>query len=241
MPAPRAEAHRGSMARMCGRFTQLASWPEVADFLRPLPVLPGPESPGPSWNLAPSQPCRALRCAAEGSALEGVAMRWGLIPAWARAADRRWNTFNARAESMATKPSFRAAFRHRRCLVPASGYYEWSGEKGRRQPYCIRPEDVPLLLFAALWEPPRPESCGLPSLSIVTREACGPLRALHERMPAMVPPGEAWTWCTGPTSAAMEIACAAKIPRLVWQAVDRQLDRQQREGPEAIPARPPGL
>ena len=111
---------------MCGRFTQDTSWAEVHAFMQPIALAASELPIEPAFNIAPSQPCWALR--AEQDALEPVRMRWGLLPSWAKDARSGYSTFNARAESMAEKPAFRAAFRRRRCLVFASGYYEWTGE-----------------------------------------------------------------------------------------------------------------
>ena len=213
---------------MCGRFTQQASWSEVVAFMQPLSVVVGEIEIEPAYNIAPSQPCWTLR--SEGEALQGLRMRWGLLPGWAKEPRLAYSTFNARAESMAEKPSFRAAFRQRRCLVPASGYYEWKTEGRVKQPFYIRAAEAPLLLFAALWEPPHPRFGDLPSVSIVTRQAQGPVSALHHRVPLMLSPELGADWCRSGPQQAAALAAAAAEPALAWHAVDRRVGNVREQG-----------
>lgn len=213
---------------MCGRFTQLASWAEVVAFMQPITVLAGEVPIEPAYNIAPSQPCWTLR--PDADRLGCTRMRWGLLPAWAKEARLAYSTFNARAESMADKPAFRSAFRQRRCLVPASGYYEWQTEGKAKRPFYIHAADAPVLLFAALWEPAHPRFGELPSVSIVTREADGPVAALHHRVPLMLSPDLAAAWCFGSANDAAGIASTAPLPSLAWHAVDRRVGNVREQG-----------
>ncbi|MCK7594956.1 SOS response-associated peptidase [Pseudomarimonas salicorniae] len=217
---------------MCGRFTQQASWAEVVAFMQPIPLLAAEEAIEPAYNIAPSQPCWALRPGED--ALEGARMRWGLLPGWAKEPRIAYSTFNARAETMAEKPAFRSAFRHRRCLVPASGYYEWKAEGKAKQPFYIHDEAAPILLFAALWEAPHPRFGELPSVSIVTREADGPVSALHHRVPLMLDPELGAQWCRGSADDAAGIAHAAPGPQLAWHPVDRRVGNVREQGPGLV-------
>ncbi len=106
------------------------------------------------FNIAPTQ--KALVMASGDQGYEIKPLRWGLIPIWAKDAKIGAKTINARAETVATKPAFRAAFKKRRCLVPASGYFEWRVKEGGKQPYFIRDQVGDLLMFAGLWEAWRP-------------------------------------------------------------------------------------
>jgi putative SOS response-associated peptidase YedK len=118
-------------------------------------------------------------------------VRWGLIPSWADDASIGNRLINARAETAAEKPSFRSAFKHRRCLIPTSGFYEWQKVGTKKQPHYIRrPDEVPFA-FAGLWE--RWEKGGEPieSCTILTTEANGMMRPIHDRMPVILGP-EAW-------------------------------------------------
>jgi putative SOS response-associated peptidase YedK len=116
-----------------------------------------------------------------------VRLRWGLVPSWAR--DARQAPINAHAETAADKPTFRAALRKRRCLVPASGFYEWAALAGgrRKQPYCFRPGDERPWAFAGLWERwPGPDS-PVKSCYILTTGANELVRPVHDRMPIILP------------------------------------------------------
>lgn len=139
------------------------------------------------FNIAPTRMIPAF------TATGGVAMRWGLIPGWADPASMSYATFNARLESVREKPAFRSAWRHhRRCLVPALGYYEWRQEAGSKQPYFVHlPPSEPLLL-AGLYEPAReqvPASC-----TILTRAADPHMVRLHDRVPVILPAARIGQW-----------------------------------------------
>lgn len=217
---------------MCGRFTQDTSWAEVHAFMQPIALAASELPIEPAYNIAPSQPCWALR--AEQDALEPVRMRWGLLPSWAKDARSGYSTFNARAESMAEKPAFRTAFRRRRCLVFASGYYEWTGEGKAKQPWYIRAAEAPLLCFAGLWEPAHPAEPALPSMSIVTRQAEGEIATLHHRAPLMLDPQTGWDWCTVDAEGAAALSHAAETPALRWHAVDRRVGNVRNQGPDLV-------
>jgi putative SOS response-associated peptidase YedK len=181
---------------MCGRFTRSQSWAEVVAFSR-LPVaIVAPELP-PSWNVAPSQSV-AMLVHEPDRGFQGVAAHWGLRPAWATQA--RTAPINARADGVASKPFFRAAFRRRRCLVAADGWYEWQALADGKQPHYILRRDGDPLFFAGIWEPAAAEGA-LPSVAIVTTEAAAELRALHERQPVVLAEGDWEDWLTLPGEA----------------------------------------
>jgi putative SOS response-associated peptidase YedK len=135
---------------MCGRFTQRYTWSEVLQFLR---VFGPPRNLQPHYNIAPTMTVDVIRLDESGRR-ELVPMRWGLIPAlWPKSLKEIPATFNARAESVADKPMFRDAFRGQRCIIPASGFYEWTGDKGNKQPHLFTAADgSPILAFAGLWD-----------------------------------------------------------------------------------------
>ena len=132
---------------MCGRFTLRQPAADVGKQLD-LDSVPAIE---PRYNIAPTQPVLALRYSAN-SAKEAVFLRWGLVPSWASDLSIGNRLLNARAESVAEKPAFRAAFRTRRCLIVADGFYEWQGVSGKKQPIHFRFHDGRLFTFAGLWE-----------------------------------------------------------------------------------------
>ena len=123
--------------------------------------------------------------------------RWGLVPVWAKDVKLGYSTFNARAETVATKPTFRAAFRHRRCLVPADGFYEWQAlaESKRKQPWFIARRDRDPLAFAGLWERwISPAGDTLESCCIIVTNANALMRPIHERMPVILDPADWDAW-----------------------------------------------
>src|SRR5690348_1098517 len=134
---------------MCGRFLQLSDPDELARvFGLVLEDLPGLV---PRYNVAPTQAVAAVRLDGDKRVL--TLLRWGLIPSWAKDPKIGYSLINARAETVAEKPAFRAAFKARRCLVPASGFYEWQATGARqKQPYHFRSKDGQPFAFAGLWE-----------------------------------------------------------------------------------------
>lgn len=167
---------------MCGRFALFAAGDELAERFRlaEAPVLE------PRYNVAPTQSVAVVRAAATG--LELALLRWGLIPSWAGDPAIGNKLLNARAETVTQKPSFRAAFKQRRCLIPASGFYEWMKQgAGYKQPYFIRPRDGGLFALAGLWERwQNPQVEAIESCTILTTEANAIMRPLHERMPVIL-------------------------------------------------------
>ena len=132
-------------AGMCGRFTKRFSWSEVQDWLS---FITTPVNLVPRYNVAPGQQIAVVRAEDGGRCL--AMMRWGLIPAWAKEPDIGYRMINARSETAWTKPSFRAAWRSRRCLNPADGFYEWTGERKARQPWLIEMKGGGIFYFAGL-------------------------------------------------------------------------------------------
>jgi len=178
---------------MCGRYS-LTSPTEAVRRMFDFPEQP---NLAVRVNIAPSQDVAAVRLGADGASARHFAwLRWGLIPSWAKEPGIGNRMINARAETIAEKPAFRAAFRRRRCLIPADGFYEWKTERGRKQPYRIALEGGAPFAFAGLWE--RWEGSGeagaVESCTIVTTEANARLKAIHHRMPVILAPGayEAW-------------------------------------------------
>jgi len=179
---------------MCGRFTQMYSWEEVHAFLS---LFGAPQNLEPRYNLAPTQRAAVVRHDDRGR--RGLSMlRWGLIPTWAKDHKIGSQCMNARAETVATKPALRSAFKARRCLVPVSGYYEWTGEAKARQPHHIVRGDRAHYALAGLreWRQPKNPVNAEPmqTFSIVTTAAGEPISHLHDRMPVMVAPGDFDGW-----------------------------------------------
>ncbi len=175
---------------MCGRFS-LAVVPES---LRALFKLAREIELPPRYNIAPSQEVGAVRAAADGAS-ELALLRWGLIPHWAKDPSIGARTINARAETLAEKPSFRTAFRKRRCLIPADGFYEWAQREGKKQPYFVQMREGEPFAMAGLWERwRRPDGNDVESCAIVTCGANGLLRPFHHRMPVILPADDFGRW-----------------------------------------------
>ena len=168
---------------MCGRYA-LHSNPEVVALLFGLSEVP---AYAPRYNIAPSSQVLIVR------QNEAAMVRWGLVPRWAKDPTIGVKMKNARAESVAEKPSFREAFRKRRCLIPANGFYEWKPEGGRKQPYYIYPSGGALFAFAGLWE----RWNDLQTCTVITTEANDKMATVADRMPVIVSPAEYSAWLEG--------------------------------------------
>jgi putative SOS response-associated peptidase YedK len=150
----------------------------------------------PRYNIAPTQMVSAIRMQAEDTHPRFVTLRWGLVPSWAKDLSIGNRMINARAETVADKPAFRAALRRRRCLIPADGYFEWLKKGKTKQPYYFRMRDESPLAFAGLWETWRSgdDQEATESCTIITTEANELARAIHNRMPAILEPGRYNVW-----------------------------------------------
>ena len=151
----------------------------------------------PRYNIAPSQPIAAVRRRPEkGGGREIVPLRWGLIPVWTRDPDTLDRPpINARGETILAKPMFRDAFRHRRCLIPADGFYEWQKVPGGKQPWWIHRADGAPLAFAGIWERWQGrDGRVIESCAIVTTEANDAMRPIHDRMPVILDIGRFGPW-----------------------------------------------
>lgn len=175
---------------MCGRFSltarpeELGEWFDVAD-IDPYP---------PRFNIAPTQPILTVRIG-EADRREAVLVRWGLVPGWVKDPADFTLIINARSETAASKPSFRAAMRHRRTLVPASGFYEWRAVGDKKQPYWIKPRHGGIVAFAGLMETWM-DAAGseIDSGCIVTTRANEALGVIHHRMPVVIEPADFERW-----------------------------------------------
>ncbi|MFZ4575078.1 MAG: SOS response-associated peptidase [Phycisphaerales bacterium] len=179
---------------MCGRFTQEFTWRQVHDFLS-LQFPPGPDSITelpPSYNVAPTQTVAVCKVGDRGER-ELAAMKWGFIPGWS---DEAKILINARSETVATSPAFRAAFKSRRCVVPASAFYEWRVLGGKKQPVCFRALNDPIFALAALWEPSREHGA---CFTVLTTEPNELVAKVHDRMPVMLKGEQVSQWMDAET------------------------------------------
>jgi putative SOS response-associated peptidase YedK len=176
---------------VCGRY----SLTTPVEALRQLFAFEGSPNLRPRFNVAPSQSVPIVRRREGEAGREIVQVRWGLVPGWAKDLSISSKLINARGETVAEKPSFRAAFRSRRCLIPADGFYEWQRQDGAKQPYRIAREDGGPFAFAGLWErwsPPGGDT--VESCTIITTAANVRLTPIHRRMPVVLDPGSFAAW-----------------------------------------------
>jgi putative SOS response-associated peptidase YedK len=191
---------------MCGRYLLHAD-PKLIERAFGAEFSQIPRELVPRWNIAPTQivpivrnqPGRELKIVrqGEGGERELVTVRWGLIPAWAKDPAIGNRMINARAEGVADKPAFRSAFRTRRCIVPASGFFEWMRQgRGPKQPYLIRHRDGELIGFAGLWESWEDRATGevVETCTIITCEPNALMAELHDRMPVILDPAHYDRW-----------------------------------------------
>ncbi|SEO76111.1 Putative SOS response-associated peptidase YedK [Luteibacter sp. UNC138MFCol5.1] len=186
------------------------------------------------FNIAPTQ--KALVVAHGRHGYEAKAFRWGLVPSWAKDLKLGAKTINARAETVATKPSFRNAFKKRRCLVPASGYFEWKGESPNKQPYFIHDPAGHLLMFAGLWEGWRASDAEdwSHTFTIITGEPGKVSGDIHDRQPVILPPDLWEVWMDGSPEDASATLAAAPEADLVYYPVPKAVGSPKNKGPELV-------
>lgn len=215
---------------MCGRFIQAESGRALAERLG----LPLPADYSPRYNVAPNQTVLALRAAADGGDREWAWLRWGLVPSWSPEPRSKYSTINARAETVADKPAYRQAFRQRRCLIPADGFYEWRKIDSRKQPYCIGLVESELFAFAGLWERWEREGQVVESCTFVVTQANARIAEIHDRMPVILDPldYDAWLDPTG-REAARVLPLLRSYPgeRMRLWPVGSAVNRPANQGP----------
>jgi putative SOS response-associated peptidase YedK len=178
---------------VCGRFT-LSTPAEILARMFELDEEPV-DMLQPRYNIAPTQDVAVVRQLSAGSGRRLDLLRWGLVPSWAKDPAVGSRMINARAETVAEKPSFRAAFRKRRCVLPADGFYEWAKTEGGKQPYLFRLRSGQPFALAGLWETWHGAGGDvLDTCTIITTEANDVVRAAHPRMPVMLPPDTIGEW-----------------------------------------------
>jgi putative SOS response-associated peptidase YedK len=175
---------------MCGRFSLTLSSEDLLEYF----LLSEGYNLEPRYNIAPSQEITAVRL--EEGQRRLVSLHWGLIPFWADDRKIGYRTINARSETAHKSPAFRAAFRSRRCLIPATGFFEWDKLQGSRQPFFIYRTDGKPMTFAGLWEhwEDKEGKEFIESCTILTTDAAEPVARLHDRMPVILEPGDFDLW-----------------------------------------------
>ncbi len=197
---------------MCGRYSlgrnDRIDWeqlgvPRIPDLL-------------PRWNIAPTMPVLAVRerAGSTDGARETAWLKWGLIPSWAKDATICAKLMNARSDTAAEKPSFRSAFKARRCILPADGFFEWQGVPGARkkQPWRLEDVDGRILALGALWERwTPPEGDPIETCTILTTDVSPGLAHIHDRLPVIVAPGD-WAAWLSPRTPREEVQALCHTP-----------------------------
>lgn len=225
---------------MCGRYAFFAS----ADAVRRWFGVSAVPDLAARYNIAPTQQVPVVR-EREPGRREIALLRWGLVPPWAADPAIGQRLINARAETLAEKPSFRAAFRRRRCVVLASGWYEWQETAAGKRPFFLYRRDGEPLGFAGLWEHWTDRSSGeiVQSCAIVTQAAPPPLAAIHDRMPALLERHALGEWLDPRIEEASRLAALldpGAAAAIEARPVGRAVNDPRREGPALIEPAAPG-
>lgn len=225
---------------MCGRYALSLAGAELADLFE-IDEVAGPLPP-PSYNIAPTDPVIGVleRYREEGPRRLLSELRWGLVPSWARDASGAARLINARVETVADKPSFRQAYAKRRCLLPATGYYEWQPAAGPdgtsiKQPSFIRPADGGLLVMAGLYEFWKaPDGSWLATTTVLTSAATDELGRLHDRMPLAVPRQNWAAWLDPEFGGEPRALLDVPVAEMTYHRVATLVNRVANDGPALI-------
>jgi putative SOS response-associated peptidase YedK len=217
---------------MCGRFTLRLTPGELQEVFN---LFREPEF-WPRYNIAPTQSVAVVRSSEQGNELS--MLRWGLIPSWAKDVKIGASLINARSETVATKPAFRSAFKRRRCLIPADGFYEWkkTGPK-TKQPFYIGLQQQRPFAFAGLWECwTAPEGGTIESCTIITTEANNALQELHHRMPVILGEDEraAWLDPNVPSEALTSLLDPYPSEEMLTFPVDTLVNKASNDTPDCL-------
>ena len=174
---------------MCGRYNLITSSDALVEHFKLLQ----PVRFQPSYNITPAQKILTI-VELDDQSRKSVNLLWGLVPSWAKDSKNSSHLINARSETLREKPSFRSAFNHRRCLIPATGFYEWSKIGESKQAFHIHRTDQQLFAFAGLWEQWQHETKTLYSCTIITTAATELMKPIHDRMPVIIPVDQYHHW-----------------------------------------------
>lgn len=214
---------------MCSRFSLTS--PQQA--VRSLFNLDSVDAFPPRYNIAPTQPILIVRRGRRADR-EAVLTRWGLIPAWVKDPREFTTLINARGETVGEKPSFRGAYRHRRCLIPTDGFYEWTGKPGAKQPHLVRLASRQLFALAGLYETwLGADGSEIETSAIITTAANADMANIHDRMPVIVPTAEFDQWLDCRSGSGVDVAHLLKPLAeglLDIVPVDRRLNNPRLEG-----------
>ena len=217
---------------MCGRFAFFGKGQFGYESL----ALPEPP-PFERYNIAPTQDILAIRTSSETGRPEWALLHWGLVPSWSKESKTKHLLINARAEEIEAKPSYRGPVRHRRCIVPASGFYEWLRQGAGKQPYFVRPAADKVFALAGIWD--RWEGkLGeiIESVAIITTSANELMQPIHDRMPVALGKGNVAEWIAPQTELEKALAMLKPFPSemMVAYPVNSVVNNTRYDGPECV-------
>jgi putative SOS response-associated peptidase YedK len=221
---------------MCGRFVQYNLLPAI---VKRFHIDSEWGEVTPNYNIAPTQAILAIIRHDNENKLERL--HWGLVPFWAKDISIGARMINARAETVAEKPSFRNAFKKQRCLIPSDGFYEWKGEKGNKQPYFVSNPSGEPFVFAGLWETWRRKENDkefvYKSCTIITTGARGAIREIHHRMPVILDPKFYDKWLNAGIQDPKELEMILKeglIHDIIYYPVSKVVNSVKNNNPNCI-------
>ena len=219
---------------MCGRYAFFSPSEAIAQLMD---IEDAPEIE-PRYNIAPSQYVPVVRLSREGQRRLGM-LHWGLIPYWAKDKSIGYKMINARSETLTQKPAFREAFKRRRCLIPADGFYEWRTLAGKKVPFFVTMKNGQPFAMAGLWERWRESEDAEPldSCTIITTQPNELVSELHDRMPAIVPPEHFGAWLdreVRDTEALGELIETYRSDAMRVAAASTLVNNPANEGPELL-------
>ncbi|MEO1780147.1 MAG: SOS response-associated peptidase [Pseudomonadota bacterium] len=215
---------------MCGRFAITLPPDAMAQLFEAVPANDLP--PVPNYNVCPTNSVHTI---VGGEQRRLVALRWGFLPHWYKAPNDGPLLINARSETIAEKPAFRAACRDRRCIIIATGFYEWTkDDEGKRLPWYIHRTDGLPLAFAGVWQDWSRDDQSHTTCAIVTTAANGSMSAIHHRMPVILEPGDWPLWLGEAGKGAARLMTALPDGALHFHRVDPAVNSNRASGPELI-------
>jgi len=215
---------------MCGRYNLRATPSEIAEIFAVLRV---PDFV-PRYNIAPTQQVLSIRLVEPSKIRQADMLRWGLVPFWSKDPKSGPPLINARADTVRTKPAFRAAFKSRRCLVPMSGFYEWSTVGTTKQPYHIAMKDDRPFAIAGLWESWTGDGKTVESVTMITTDPNEVLQPFHDRMPVVIAPAEYDTWLSGTPDEAADLMKPYDPRAMHAVAVSTVVNNARNETPDCL-------
>lgn len=223
---------------MCGRFTQELSWSEIRGLYDAADTAPAIEL-RPRYNGAPMHDFAACRLDEAGRRTV-CKLRWGLVPSWAKDAGAAPRPINARAETVHAKPAYRDAFRSRRCLIPANGWFEWQRTARGKQPYFLALADGSPISFAAVWERRGGNGDAGGSFAVITTAASAAPANVHHRQPAILDPADfaAWLDPASPLPLLLDLARKPRAGPYLKRAVSARVNNVRNDDPDILAALP---